>query len=246
MNDTLNSHDLHFALRRLPRELIQVMKSTRYAGRVYVGGGYLRAIVAGEPVNDVDVFVDSQAEAEPLAVLLVQLRNPELKEAKPDDERIKRRMHITKNAITIFGFKTTIQIIYRWVFSKGPAVCGAFDFTCCCACFWFEDTKWRSYVDPRFYQDLAARRLVYRAPNRNEDAGGSMLRVLKYYQKGYRMPLDSLGAVVARLVKGVEDIEEMGEDRLAFILTGLLREVDPLIDPEHVAHLGTADEEASL
>ena len=40
----------------------------------------------------------------------------------------------------------------------------------------------------RFYPDLAARRLVYTSPLRNEDAGGSILRVLKFYQRGYRIP----------------------------------------------------------
>src|SRR5205823_1616619 len=81
-------------------------------------------------------------------------------------------------------------------------------------------------------------RLVYRRPKRNEDAGGSMLRVLKYYAKGYRIPLDSMGAVIARMMMGVEwDKIRNSEDQLAEIVTGLLREVDPSIDPSHVAHL---------
>ena len=105
--------------------------------------------------------------------------------------------------------------------------------------------KWCSACDPRFYADLAAKRLVYRSPERNEDAGGSMLRVLKFYQRGYRIPLDSLGAVIARLIQGVKDPILLNEPKLARTLSGLLREVDPDIDPNHIAHLPSETEEVA-
>jgi hypothetical protein len=110
-----------------------------------------------------------------------------------------------------------------------------------------ENSGWRSVSDSRFYSDLAAKRLVYTMPQRNEDAGGSMLRVLKYYQRGYRIPIDSLGSVMARLMMGVRyrAIEENDEKRwhepleikLGEEITRLLREVDPDIDPKHISHL---------
>ena len=102
-------------------------------------------------------------------------------------------------------------------------------------------------IDDRFYADLAAKRLIYRSPLRNEDAGGSLLRVLKFYQRGYRIPLNSLGAVIARLVNAVDE-EKIGafagnhEQKLAKVLTALLHEVDPAIDPEHIAHLPSDEE----
>jgi len=65
------------------------------------------------------------------------------------------------------------------------------------------------------------------------------LRVLKYYQKGYRIPLNSLGSVIARLIKSIDtgkgDIHD--EEWVGWVITGLLREVDPEIDPLHAAHL---------
>lgn len=95
-----------------------------------------------------------------------------------------------------------------------------------------------------FYQDLAAKRLVYtsRTPLRDGEAGGSLLRVLKYYRRGYTIPITDLGLVVARLVKGIdlsryEDpmVSLFGnEEKLAMVFRGLLREVDPLIDPDHI------------
>ena len=74
-----------------------------------------------------------------------------------------------------------------------------------------------------------------------------MLRVLKFYQRGYRIPLDSLGAVIARLCQAVNwgKIETHGntEAQLGKVLTGLLREVDPNIDPLHESHLPSTEED---
>ena len=71
-----------------------------------------------------------------------------------------------------------------------------------------------------------------------------MLRVLKYYQKGYRIPLDSFGLVIARLIKDIKfeciNNRNQNEEETAKIITGLLREDDPLIDPTHAAHLESA------
>ena len=71
-----------------------------------------------------------------------------------------------------------------------------------------------------------------------------MLRVLKYYQKGYRIPMDSLGKVIARLVSKVNfhAIDPGDNEWLAKVVTGLLIEVDPAIDPLHNAHLPAQEE----
>ena len=95
-----------------------------------------------------------------------------------------------------------------------------------------------------YYQDLSARRLIYTSPERIEEAGGSMLRVLKFYQKGFRIPLKDLAAVIARISCSINpskvDIEN--ESHVAPIITALLREVDPEVDPEHRAHLPSIDQ----
>jgi hypothetical protein len=251
--NSLTYHDLQFALLRTPKQLLEIMKRREWSGKIFIGGGFLRSIVAGDPVNDVDVFCGSKDDAERLRETLAA--------------ETESRVWTTDNAFTILGTNPPIQIIHRWSFGSGPSVADSFDFTCCCAAFWFDrhgdgapddvdnggTGKWRSYCDSRFYCDVAGKRLIYRNPVRNEDAGGSMLRVLKYYQKGYRIPLDSLADVITRLVQGVEfgsngfDIT-VGPDGVPFvspeatrtfsrIICGLLREVDPQIDPGHVAHL---------
>ena len=247
----LTFHDLQFALLRTPKKLLEIMKRPEWAGKIFVGGGFLRSIVAGEPVNDIDVFTGTKHDAQALSQVLAA--------------HTESKVYTTDNAYTVLGTKPAVQIIHRWTFDTAHQLCQSFDFTCCCAAFWWEGEKaepdeiictelgrWRSVCDPRFYCDVAAKRLIYRNPTRNEDAGGSMLRVLKYYQKGYRIPLDSLADVITRLVQGV-DFKELlptldgpaavelaakeAPERFSRIICGLLREVDPAIDPNHVAHL---------
>jgi len=250
----LSWHDLNWCLRRSPKCLLELLKER--SGKVFVGGGFIRACIANETVSDIDLFVSSKDEAWGMAQFLMAklaLKQP--------------RLWKTDNAFTIHGAGLPIQIIHRWTYTSPEQLMNSFDFTIAMAGFWWEQTtdiskiagaaekkeptpgKWRSICDDRFYEDLAAKRLRYTSPIRNEDAGGSLLRVLKFYQRGYRIPLDSFGAVIARLQMGVipEALHgargESEEQRLATVLTGLLREVDPNAPEDHIAYLPATNDE---
>lgn len=224
-NQQLAWHDLQWCLRRAPKILLSAMKKN--GPELYVAGGYVRACVTGEDINDIDCFCPTKDKAHALAVYL----------AEGDEKRI----WTSDNAYTVKGYETPIQVIHRWTFTSPSDAIDSFDFTIARAAFWWSES-WQSVCDPKFYPDLAGKRLIYCAPKRNEDAGGSLLRVLKFYQRGYRIPLDSMGAVLSRMMQGVrwEDVNDhaIGEElKLAEVLTGLLREVDPNLDPKHIAHL---------
>lgn len=218
----LEWHDLQWCLRRTPAPVLEMMK--RHGPRLIAAGGYVRDCICGDKINDVDLFTSSKELAEVFA-----------KEFAENAKIIE-----TENAFTIpYKFKYAVQIIHRWTYERPEQVVASFDFTVSCASFWYEleGSRWRSLCHDRFYSDLASKRLRYLSPVRDEDAGGSMLRVLKFYQRGYRIPLDSLGAVLARLAMAVRWNEITTEHKAAKFLTGLLREVDPNVDPTHIAHL---------
>lgn len=225
----LNQYDLQWCVRRLPPSIRRMIKREI----VVVAGGFIRACISGEKLNDIDMFVDSKEYAEQLAAGLVG-----------DD---KKRLRKTDNAITLKGFSVTPQFITRWVFDTPREAIDSFDFTICQAAFWWDHycQKWCSVVGDQFYQDLAAKRLIYTNPVRSEDIGGSMLRILKYYQRGYRTPLSSLSDVITRLVGGVnlgpENMTEQTEHGICVspvefsrVIKGLLVEVDPALDPDHI------------
>ncbi len=236
----LNLHDLQFCIRRMPAAVRELLK--KHPRRACVAGGFIRAVIAGEKINDIDIFAQNADHAKALAF--------ELAKEKRGFQTIEHRVLETQNAYTVFGYSIDPQIIHRWTFDDVMDVCPSFDYTIACAIIFWDDNllRWRGYADPNFYADLAAKRLVYRSPARNEDAGGSMLRLLKFYQRGYRIPLDSPGAVMARMMQGLnftngglahdkQTGKIIDEAYSAKVLTGLLREVDPNYDPTHLGHV---------
>lgn len=235
----LVQQDLYWIMRRLPKRVVSLMKD--YPS-VFLAGGFIRACVANEDPQDIDLFAPDEERAGLFANVLAQ----------SDGKLFK-----TENAYTIRIPDTVpIQVIHRWTYTKPEELIESFDFTIAkavvCRGEYRNSTThkpaWKSLIHDNFYADLAAKRLVYTKPHRNEDAGGSMLRVLKFYHRGYKIPLDSLGAVMARLMSGVKEDRlplrkaDDFEDALGLVLTGLLREVDPLLDPLHIFHLPTAAE----
>ena len=259
--EELTWYDLMWCARRLPRDLKDMMK--REGPRVFVAGGFIRSCIANETVNDIDVFTSTKEDAERLAYELASGEPvPESMRPNPGYGLPKggmvRKPYTTDNAYTVTARRVSVQFIHRWSFKQPEDAIASFDFTIAKAAIWWNTGNpgytgdniagWRSTCEESFYADLAAKRLVYTSPVRNEDAGGSLLRVLKFYQRGYRIPMDSMGAVIARLVQGVDFGQfntgllrkDLGQERaLAKVLTGLLREVDPLVDPDAEGHVDT-------
>lgn len=206
----LTSSDRRDTLHRLPERLLEIMRRPEWKERIFVAGGCILSTVMDDTINDIDIFVRGPADAVALAIALSGL-SPEQYMAPM--LRAKAGILVTENAITLKEFSPAIQIISRWNFPSAPDAANSFDFSVCCAAIWFGDKiekdgngeqyvrlDWCSYCDVGFYPDAAARRLVYRAPKRAESPAGSMLRVLKFVRRGYRIESEQLAAVLGRLL----------------------------------------------
>lgn len=230
MNE-LTSTDLRFVVSRIPKDVREIMKNNQ----IFLAGGFIRAVIAGEAPSDLDLLGPDKMLLENLALTLSQSRQG--------------RVYKTDNAITVLSPpRKPVQFVHRWLYSDAEKLISEFDFTVVQVAVYWEDDQWRSVCSPRFYPDLAARRLTYTHPQRHEDAGGSMLRVIKYVKRGYNIQAPSLAGVVSRLVAGVNLKKEFDGSRAivskAFkdgemgevvsehysrkFLCALLREVDPL------------------
>jgi hypothetical protein len=212
----LNENDLRYVITRLPKDIRQLL--TEHSGKLFVGGGFIRATVAGEEPSDIDLFGYDKAVLDSIATILKSRRDGS-------------RLHRTKNAITLITpNRMSVQFITRWTFNSASDLIASFDFTVCQAAVWRSGDGWASQIGDRFYIDLAARRLVYTSPVREEEVGGSMLRVLKYVRRGYSIQVTSLGAVIGRLAFGIRENGMVGtEADTSRVVAGLLREVDPLL-----------------
>jgi hypothetical protein len=230
----LTETDLHFVVTRIPSDVRALMKT--YG--LFLAGGFIRATIAGEKVADIDLFGKDEPTLKLAAAELAGDR--------------KGRVHTTQNALTVLTpMRVPVQLITRWLYNNAHMLAKSFDFTVAQAVIYWEPERppqapneklvpahWASTCHPEFYADLAAKRLVYTSPVRNEDAGGSLLRVRKFLPKGYNIQAPSLAAVIARLMEGV-DMQKVSEklttaththeQALAAVIEAKLREVDPLI-----------------
>lgn len=223
LNSMLQDYDLRYVVERLPRDIRKLLTEHK----LFLAGGFIRATIAGEEPSDIDLFGPDAEQLERIAEQLKQSREG-------------ASLHVSDNAVTVLTpNRMPIQFIKRWTFMKGDDLVKSFDFTVCQAAIWRNgnqsNSAWISRCSPRFYVDLAARRLWYTNPVRDEEAGGSMLRVLKYTKRGYSIQVESLGQVIARMTVSKP---EHASWEAHFIET--LREVDPLrvidgleLSPEH-------------
>lgn len=227
---SLTTTDLNFVVRRIPKDVRELLEST--PRRLFLAGGFIRDTIAGLPVKDIDLLGDSKGLLHTAAHVLKTER------AERGDHV---RLHETDNAITLLAPpRAAVQFITRWTFDGAGTLLESLDFTVCQAAIWSWGGQWQSLCSEGFYPDLAARRLVYTFPAREEEAGGSLMRVRKFLGRGWNIQADSLGGVVARVAQKIDwekiesdgaRMQQMGtrEERIAKVVAGLLREVDPLL-----------------
>ena len=217
----LKDTDLVHILSRTPKDVLDMMKENT----LYIGGGFIREMIAGNDIQDIDLFGDSFDELRGLAEGLTKGREA--------------RKHVTDNAITVLAPpRLPVQFITRWLYGTPGDLVKSFDFTVCQAIVWYDKDgeKWESMIHDDFYSDLAANRLVYTNPVREEEAGGSMMRVLKFLRRGYNIQPKSLADVMGRMymkvdtdyIRYVPERDGARENWVSKIVEGMLREVDPL------------------
>jgi hypothetical protein len=233
--EELTKNDLHFVVSRIPKDVRGMLK--KYPS-LMIGGGFIRGTIAREKISDIDLF-GPDANTLKMAAQDIALQR-------------KGRIHETNNALTVLAPpRMPLQFITRWCFDNPTALIKSFDYTVCQAAISMtvenipesdtgaesggSDIKtridWHGHCAQMFYPDLAARRLNYTFPQRNEDAGGSLLRMRKFIERGYSIQAGSMARVIARLVSKVDwqGFENWKDEKYAAkIITGLLREVDPL------------------
>ena len=197
MRDCLRPDDINKCLNALPSQVRCALKA--YPEKVCVAGGFIRAVVAGETPNDIDIFVDSERTAMQVA--------SDLAIESPIGRIIK-----TGKAYTITGYEGPApQVIFKWTFPHSREVIDAFDFTIAQAALWWDGNDWESNVGPNFYEDVAAKRLMLARPIEN-DYPGTFLRVLKFYRAGYAITNEALGEVLAGLCQGLRPETLLGTE----------------------------------
>ena len=115
----LSKVDLHHVLSRTPRDVRDLLK----ANKLFLAGGFIRAIIAGEKPSDIDLLGPDKTALEMYAVNLASARSG--------------RVHKTDNALTVLSSpKLPIQFITRWIYDDVETLIRQFDFTIVQAAIW--------------------------------------------------------------------------------------------------------------
>lgn len=209
----LSPMDFDLCLRRLPSYVLDLMKEKGES--VVLAGGFIRSVIAKEKASDIDLFVKTLGDAQEFATAL--------KENLAHDGKLASTWE-TENAVSVaIEGRAAVQFIFRWSYESPDKVIDSFDFTIAKAAIWYSG-EWRNCCDDAFYEDLAARRVVYLDPPQNLQPGGSLLRLLKFSRRGYNIPLNSLALLISRLLlfTNTGQSTDLTERVMYF-----LREVDP-------------------
>ena len=213
----LREEDVLRAAARLPEKLGASLMDlgSRVGVRAFVAGGHVRAAITGERTRDVDVFVRDRETADELI------------------ETLGGGAHETEFALSVSVGGRPVQVIHRWTFESPAAVIRHFDFSVCQGAIWYDGSAWRGACSEDFYPDLAARRLRFQqadAIREPVEAGGTLLRLMKYAGRGYSASPETVAAVAFEAVTRTDDFAA---------LVDALRGVDPLLWP---AWMGRGDE----
>lgn len=202
----LTENDISKVLQNIPPDVRYFIQENP----VYLAGGFIRSVLNNEEIQDIDLFTGDSIKSSTLAVKL--------------DADYHYDVTSTGNAYTVHHGDLPVQFIHRWTFDNPYALISSFDFTIAQAAIWFENGEWQSIACSSFYDDIQDKRLVYTFPYREEEPGGSLLRVRKFLKRGYDISPENLAKVIARLMNGVnmEAFEEENEYGRAEIISALL------------------------
>ena len=185
-------------LKKVVEALPQEVKEVLFVfPQLFVAGGAIRSILAGEPVKDIDVFTTS-LDVIPSAVQRY------IMEFAPWGDWKKTETPCT-TTISVNEF-SPVQFVNNIEYASPEDCIKQFDFTICQAAIWKASIGWDSCCSPSFIRDVADKRLVYTAPDRVEAPGGSLWRATKFLQRGYSITQSELARLVVRCVNGQEKI----------------------------------------
>lgn len=164
----------------------------------FIAGGAITSVFTGQPINDVDFYFKSKEDF----IIAV---------GQAYDERF-WCLAATDRAVTFANGDGIIQLMHFDFFSNANDVFDAFDFTVCMGAY---DLDAKEFVfQDNFFKHAAQRHLNFHSGTRYPY--GSLLRVLKYQDRGYRINRGDL----LRIGLSLQKVEINSWDDLANAIGG--------------------------
>lgn len=173
--ESLESNDIRRVIRYVTPQVRESLK--KLPGKVILAGGLIRAIVGGEAVHDIDLFLDPSNKTD---------------EACPDswlNIRERRDKHYQIG---------DVQLIWRYNFRDATELLESFDYTIAKAAIWFDEKQgFQGICHERFYRDVARKMLVWDC-DRDYERIEAIPRLIKFVRYGYHIEPEQLAQTVVR------------------------------------------------
>lgn len=168
----------------------------KYQGKVFVGGGCLRDAILGDKPKDYDLFSTATSQTEVRDYL-----------------KDKSMSYFTSDNATSFYIKgqPTVQLITKWTYVDAQQMVEDFDFTVNQIGLVVIDNKPTVVYTDGFLDDIYTKTLTYTSPVRDENCAGSLMRMVKFLQRGYKIDKDNLAKLIGRLVSALPDVSLDGD-----------------------------------
>mgnify|MGYP001306427689 FL=1 len=170
----------------LPAEVQSILK--RFPTKLMVAGGFVRDFLTEARPKDVDIFAITKGVLEEAW---------EEFWARTEKYPFKKK---TKNTVTFCSNDELpkVQFIDKCFYPTAQALIESFDFTICQSAIYWNGLQWVGVCTEAFWTDICDWTAHYTAPQREEDPGASVLRMVKFARKGYEIPEDDIARVVGR------------------------------------------------
>lgn len=180
---------------KLPEDVKRLLE--HFGSGLTVAGGFCRDAFIGEEPKDVDIFAVSP---EILAEALLWFKT----EAK--DYQLERQKTNSVNFVSNFDdeqacFKDVapVQFINRVFFPMHGELIRSFDWSICqIAVYYILEDGWKGICTQEFGKDIQSETLHYTAPDRDEDPGASVLRMMRFTQRGWKPTEESIARCLGR------------------------------------------------
>lgn len=187
---------------KLPEDVKRLLM--HFGSGLCVAGGFCRDAFIGEEPKDVDIFaVDANLLAEALLWFKTEAKEYQLEKQKTNSVNFVANMDDEQT-----GFREVppVQFINRVFYPMHGELIKSFDWSVCqIAVYYIIDDGWKGICTKAFGEDIQSGTLHYTAPERDEDPGGSVLRMMRFTQRGWKPTEESIARCLGRFQSRVAD-----------------------------------------
>lgn len=187
-------------VKKIPEDVKRLLM--HFGSGLCIAGGFCRDAFIGEEPKDIDIFAVSD-ELMREATLWFNVHTDSYQLEKDSLNSINFRPK--HDFDPVYETLPPIQFVTRAHYHMHGELIQSFDWSICqIAVYWNTiNEAWEGICTEKFGEDIQSGTLHYTAPERDEDPGASVLRMMRFTQRGWRPTEESIARCLGRFTSEV-------------------------------------------